>query len=70
MQDIKGLKILTTDPNIPSSLLKLWLRELSEPLIPAEYYSECVAIGMKSDGKDNAAEILNQANEIIECLPG
>lgn len=26
-----------TDPNTPASLLKLWLRELSEALIPAEF---------------------------------
>ena len=24
------------DPNTPASLIKLWLRELSEPLVPAE----------------------------------
>ncbi|XP_076450484.1 uncharacterized protein LOC143286698 isoform X3 [Babylonia areolata] len=30
------------DPHVPASLLKLWYRELSEPLIPAHLYDECV----------------------------
>ncbi|KAL8592052.1 hypothetical protein ACOMHN_032522 [Nucella lapillus] len=30
------------DPHVPASLLKLWYRELSEPLIPAQLYGECV----------------------------
>ncbi|XP_066572261.1 rho GTPase-activating protein 39 [Amia ocellicauda] len=30
------------DPHIPASLLKLWYRELEQPLIPHEYYEECV----------------------------
>ncbi|KAK9767399.1 hypothetical protein K7432_002844 [Basidiobolus ranarum] len=31
--DIQGI----ADPNVPSSLLKFWLRDLAEPLIPAEF---------------------------------
>ncbi|XP_069740390.1 rho GTPase-activating protein 39-like isoform X3 [Narcine bancroftii] len=30
------------DPHIPASLLKLWYRELEEPLIPQKFYSQCV----------------------------
>lgn len=26
-----------TDPHVPASLLKLWFRELHEPLIPEQY---------------------------------
>ena len=26
-----------TDPNVPASLLKLWFRELEDPLIPENY---------------------------------
>lgn len=35
----KGELSLSTirDPHIPASLLKLWFRELEEPLIPEEY---------------------------------
>ncbi|EJD37788.1 Rho GTPase activation protein [Auricularia subglabra TFB-10046 SS5] len=30
------------DPHVPASLLKLWLRELQEPLVPDELYDECI----------------------------
>jgi hypothetical protein len=36
-------EITCQDANIPASLLKLWLRELSEPLIPSQFYDECLA---------------------------
>uniref|UniRef100_A0A8C9TJE9 Rho GTPase-activating protein 39 n=1 Tax=Scleropages formosus TaxID=113540 RepID=A0A8C9TJE9_SCLFO len=31
-----------SDPNVPASLLKLWYRELEEPLIPPAFYSQCI----------------------------
>ncbi|KAJ1908780.1 hypothetical protein IWQ60_011532 [Tieghemiomyces parasiticus] len=31
-----------TDPNIPASLFKLWLRDLHDPLIPIRFYHQCV----------------------------
>ncbi|KNC71441.1 hypothetical protein SARC_16018, partial [Sphaeroforma arctica JP610] len=30
------------DPNIPASLLKMWFRELLEPLVPDELYDVCL----------------------------
>ncbi|KAJ3733768.1 hypothetical protein DFJ43DRAFT_994552 [Lentinula guzmanii] len=30
------------DPNVLASLMKLWLRELCEPLVPEEMYNECI----------------------------
>lgn len=39
--DLTGI----TDPNTPSSLFKLWLRELAEPLIPMSVYDECLKLG-------------------------
>ncbi|KAI8826685.1 Rho GTPase activation protein [Fimicolochytrium jonesii] len=39
--DLQGLR----DPNVPSSLLKLWLRDLADPLIPSEFYDACVKVG-------------------------
>lgn len=30
------------DPNILASLMKLWLRELADPLVPEEMYNDCI----------------------------
>lgn len=30
------------DPHVLASLLKLWLRELCDPLVPDELYNECI----------------------------
>ncbi|XP_051933170.1 rho GTPase-activating protein 39 isoform X2 [Hippocampus zosterae] len=32
-----------SDPNVPASLMKLWYRELEEPLIPMNFYKQCVS---------------------------
>jgi len=53
------------DPSVPASLLKLWLRELAEPLIPAFAYEECIEIG-KNECEDNAGML---TYELIESLP-
>jgi len=31
-----------TEPHTPASLLKLWYRELYEPLIPRDFYDQCI----------------------------
>ncbi|KAJ1961425.1 hypothetical protein IWQ62_003876 [Dispira parvispora] len=49
-----------TDPNIPASLFKLWLRELSEPLIPTQYYPACVQNPQDPD----------QVLQVMSCLQG
>lgn len=48
-----------TDAHTPASLLKLWYRELYEPLIPDSMYEQCVTY------HDNPDRIL----AIIEKLP-
>ncbi|KAG9012778.1 hypothetical protein FRB93_001332 [Tulasnella sp. JGI-2019a] len=30
------------DPHVPASLLKMWFRELQEPVVPFEMYNDCV----------------------------
>jgi Rho GTPase-activating protein 39 len=47
------------DPNVLASLLKLWLRELCDPLVPEEMYNECV-----ENAKDPRACV-----RIVERLP-
>ncbi|KAH8119629.1 hypothetical protein DFH11DRAFT_1501731 [Phellopilus nigrolimitatus] len=37
------------DPHVPASLLKLWLRELCDPLVPTELYNDCVACAKDPD---------------------
>lgn len=54
-----------TDPNVPASLLKLWLRELAEPLIPSNVYEKCIEIGRKETDND----IGKEAWELINTLP-
>ncbi|KAI9013423.1 hypothetical protein CLU79DRAFT_769290 [Phycomyces nitens] len=48
-----------TDPNVPASLIKLWLRELSSPLILPEFYDGCI----------RCAEDPAKALAIINALP-
>jgi len=47
------------DAHLPASLLKLWYRELYDPLIPNEFYEECIK------NCDKPQECIN----IIERLP-
>ncbi len=46
---------LCVDPHVPASLLKLWYRELAEPLIPFEYYEACL---QAQDDPTEAANIV------------
>lgn len=52
------------DAHAPASLLKLWVRELYEPLIPDTFYMECVS--MRHDDSGSSAI---SAGAIIERLP-
>ena len=51
---------------MPSSLLKLWLRELSEPLIPSNVYNNCIAVGHLEETTEAPPEALT---EIVAQLP-
>ena len=48
------------DPNVPASLLKFWLRDLADPLIPTEMYDQ----SLKTQG--NISTIMQQ---IVDRLP-
>jgi hypothetical protein len=41
---------------VPASLLKYWLRDLAEPLIPTEFYDDCIKY---AHDKEKAIEIVN-----------
>ena len=47
------------DPHVLASLMKLWLRELCDPLVPEELYNECI-----HNSKDPDACV-----QIVERLP-
>lgn len=47
------------DPHIPASLLKMWLRELQDPVIPMDMYNDCVA----------AAEEPEEIFKLVKKLP-
>lgn len=61
------------DPSVPASLLKMWFRELEEPLIPYEYYEACLA---QSNNWDQLSKVLqelpednkNLINELVRFL--
>ncbi len=57
--DFVDLMTNIQDPHLPASLLKLWYRELYEPLIPHEMYDECIR------NCERPAECIN----VIERLP-
>ncbi|KAI8096129.1 Rho GTPase activation protein [Thamnidium elegans] len=48
-----------TDPNVPASLLKYWLRDLADPIITCENYDDCIRY----------AEDAEKAIAIINGLP-
>lgn len=54
-----------TDPHLPASLLKLWYRELHEPLIPAEFYEECITYCNQPDKCIAIIERLPRLNRLV-----
>lgn len=54
--DLQGV----TDPNVPASLLKLWLRELSDPLIPMSIYDSCIK---SFDHPERALSVLQRLSQ-------
>lgn len=54
-----------SDPHVPSSLLKLWYRELYEPLIPARYYDLCIQNCNNPAAAVRLAEGLPEINRLV-----
>jgi hypothetical protein len=53
------------DPHVPASLLKLWLRELVDPLVPSEMYNDCIAFANDAEACCAAVERLPTANRRV-----
>lgn len=62
---------LIVDPAVPASLLKIWLRELGEPIIPNSLYHRCLLVDPKDDGKEAMAifsELSGDTRPVLEYL--
>ncbi|RCH91749.1 hypothetical protein CU098_003922 [Rhizopus stolonifer] len=46
-----------TDPNVPASLLKYWLRDLAEPIVSSEDYEDCIQY---AEEPEKAIAIINR----------
>lgn len=53
------------DPHVPASLLKLWYRELYEPLIPSEFYDECIQYCLDPDAAVAIVQKLPDINKLV-----
>ncbi|XP_030374163.1 filaggrin [Scaptodrosophila lebanonensis] len=62
--DVPDYKNTMADAHAPASLLKLWYRELYDPLIPDAYYEDCV----NTEDPDKAKEIVNKLPEINQLV--
>eukprot|EP01132_Coremiostelium_polycephalum_P001322 gene1322-1668_t len=51
----------TSDPHVLAGLLKLWLRELPEPIIPSEIYYDCLK---SRHSKDDSFKMVDQLPEL------
>lgn len=56
--------VSTVDAHAPASLLKLWYRELYDPLIPDDYYEDCV----NTEDPEKAKEIVNKLPQINQLV--
>ncbi|XP_076347242.1 rho GTPase-activating protein 39-like isoform X2 [Tachypleus tridentatus] len=53
------------DPHVPASLLKLWYRELYEPLIPDKFYNECIEYCNDPETALSIVEKLPKINQLV-----
>lgn len=51
----------------PASLLKLWYRELEEPLIPHEFYDECIKYYDNPEAAVKVVLGLPHINKLVLC---
>ncbi|KAG8446257.1 hypothetical protein GDO86_013917 [Hymenochirus boettgeri] len=56
-----------SDPTVPASLLKLWYRELEEPLIPQQFYRQCIS---NYENPDAAVSVVHQLPELNRLVLG
>lgn len=57
--------VQSNDPHVPAGLLKEWLRELVEPVVPAQLYQNCVTLGRQENLKPTDPGLLR----VLKALP-
>lgn len=60
-----NFKIESTDPHVLSSLLKIWLRELAEPIVPYEFYDECISV---SESKEKCVAVISKFPKLNQSV--
>jgi hypothetical protein len=53
------------DAHLPASLLKLWYRELAEPLIPSVFYEQCI---LHCDIPETCIRLVNSLPDINRAV--
>jgi hypothetical protein len=53
------------DAHLPASLLKLWYRELAEPLIPSVFYEQCI---LNCDIPETCIRLVNSLPDINRAV--
>ncbi|XP_066916983.1 rho GTPase-activating protein 39-like [Clytia hemisphaerica] len=61
----EGTKNNVKDPHTPASLLKLWFRDLYEPLIPQRFYDQCIHNADSPEICLNIVNSLPDSNRIV-----
>lgn len=56
------MKDMYTEPHVPASALKLWFRELQEPLISEEFYEACIAAAGNAEVAISTLQLLPELN--------
>ncbi|KAK1801660.1 hypothetical protein P4O66_022309, partial [Electrophorus voltai] len=56
-----------SDPNVPASLLKLWYRELEEPVIPQAFYKQCISHYEDPEAAISVVQSLPELNRLVLC---
>ncbi|MBN3272699.1 RHG39 protein, partial [Polyodon spathula] len=76
IDEVNALKILVdqwkipdnlSDPTVPASLLKLWYRELEEPLIPQSFYQQCISNYENPEAAIAVVQFLPELNRLVLC---
>ncbi|XP_029575364.1 rho GTPase-activating protein 39-like isoform X3 [Salmo trutta] len=55
------------DPNVPASLLKLWYRELEEPVIPQSFYKQCISNYEDPEAAISVVQSLPELSRLVLC---